>query len=157
MQNTPKQFLKTLSIIHAALVIGPLLIAAFFYMNTALVTNGTQNDIFIYVFPILALAGIFASKFMFNLLVKNVKNQERLRAKLAGYQTASVIKFALLEGPAILNIAWFGFSGNLLYLTIGGVLILFLFMQRPKAEKIENELELNSEHKRQFRKLDEPV
>jgi len=76
---------------------------------------------------------------------------------LAGYQAASLIKYALLEGPALLNIIWFSLTGNLLYLTIGGVMILFLFIQRPKAEKIEKELELKSDHKRQFYKLDEPL
>lgn len=157
MTTTPRNFIKTLSIIHFAMVSGPLLVGTIFYMNTELINNGTQNDIFIYVFPLIALAGVFASKFLFNLFIKNLKSHETLQAKLAGYQTASLIKFALIEGPAFLNIVWFSQSGNLLYLTIGGVLILFLFMQRPKAEKIETELELNSEHKRQFQKLDEPI
>jgi len=157
MKTTPRNFIKTLSIVHFAMVLGPLLTGVIFYMNTELITNGTQNDIFIYVFPLIALGGIFASKFLFNLFIKNLKNHETLQAKLAGYQTASLIKFALIEGPAFLNIVWFSQTGNLLYLTIGGVLILFLFMQRPKAEKIETELELNSEHKRQFQKLDEPI
>lgn len=157
MITTPRNYIKTLSTLHLAMAAGPLLVTAFFYFNTELETNGTASDIYVYVFPIIALIGIFSSKFIFNLLIKKLKTKETLQAKLAGYQSASLIKFALIEGPALLNIVWFSQTGNLLYLTIGGVLILFLFMQRPKTEKIETDLELNSEHKRQFHKLDEPI
>ncbi|MDT0621165.1 hypothetical protein [Croceitalea vernalis] len=157
MTMTSRNFLKTISIIHLAMVIGPLFAATIFYMNTEIITNGTQNDIFIYVFPLIALGGIFASKYMFNLFIKNLKNHKTLQAKLTGYQTASLIKYALIEGPAFLNIVWFSQTGNLLFLTIGGVLIIFLFTQRPRANKIEIDLNLNSEHKSQFRDLDRPM
>ncbi len=157
MTTTPRSFLKTLTIIHLAMVAGPLLAATIFFMNTELQTNGTQSDIFVYIFPIIALAGVFGSKFLFNLFVKNLKNHETLQAKLTGYQTASLIKYGLLEGPALLNIVWFSVTGNLLYLSIGCALILFLFVQRPSADKVENDLVLDSEHKRQFRRMDESI
>jgi hypothetical protein len=157
MTTTPKNFLKTLTIIHYALVSGPLLTGIIFYLNTELNTNGTVDDIFVYIFPLIALGGIFAGNFIFKKLLSNIKKNENLQHKLAGYQTASLVKFALLEGPAFLNIIWFSQTGNLLYLTIGMVLVLFLFMQRPTKIKVESDLELIGEHKRQFNRLDDPI
>jgi hypothetical protein len=157
MTTTPRNFLRTLSIIHLAMVIGPLLTGTVFYMNTELNTNGTQNDIFIYIFPVIALAGIFASKVLYRLFLNPLKQKEQLQDKLAGLQSASFIQYALIEGPAFLNIIWFSQTGNLLYLTIGAVLLIYLFTLRPTKTKIENDLELKGEHKRQFNKGNEPL
>ena len=157
MTTTPNKIVKTLSIIHLAMAIGPLLTGAVFYMNTELNTNGTQNDIFIYIFPVIALAGIFASKVLYRVLINPLKQKERLQDKLAGLQSASFIQYALIEGPAFLNIIWFSQTGNLLYLTIGAVLLIYLFTLRPTKTKIENDLELKGEHKRQFDKGNEPL
>lgn len=154
MTTIAKNPIKTLSILHLALLAGPLLAATIFYLNTEIQMNGSSgDDIFIYVFPIIALGGVFASTFLFKIMLNNLKNTEDLQKKLAGYQTASLIKWALLEGPALLNIVWFATTGNLLFLTIAGVLLLFLFMQRPTKLKMENELELKGELKREFDKL----
>jgi hypothetical protein len=139
------------------MVIGPLLTGTVFYMNTELNTNGTQNDIFIYIFPVIALAGIFASKVLYRLFLNPLKQKEQLQDKLAGLQSASFIQYALIEGPAFLNIIWFSQTGNLLYLTIGAVLLIYLFTLRPTKTKIENDLELKGEHKRQFNKGNEPL
>jgi hypothetical protein len=157
MTTTPNKIVKTLSIIHLAMVIGPLLTGTVFYMNTELNTNGTQNDIFIYIFPVIALAGIFASKVLYRLFLNPLKQKEQLQDKLAGLQSASFIQYALIEGPAFLNIIWFSQTGNLLYLTIGAVLLIYLFTLRPTKTKIENDLELKGEHKRQFNKGNEPL
>lgn len=139
------------------MAIGPLLTGAIFYMSTELNTNGTQNDIFIYIFPVIALVGIFASKVLYRVLINPLKQKERLQDKLAGLQSASFIQYALIEGPAFLNIIWFSKTGNLLYLTIGAVLLIYLFTLRPTKTKIENDLDLKGEHKRQFDKGNEPL
>lgn len=158
MMGTPRSYIKTLTIIHYALLAGPMILGIVFYLNTALDLNGnTNNDIFVYIFPLIALGGIFGGNFTFKKLLLNSKKNDSLQHKLASYQTASIVKFALLDGPALLNIMWFSQTGNLLYLTIGMVLVLFLFMQRPTKIKIENDLELTGEHKRQFNKLNEPL
>jgi len=157
MSTTPNKMVKTISIIHLALLLGPILAGAFFYLNTEINTNGTTNDIFIYIFPVIALAGIFTSKVLYRLFLNPLKQKEQLGEKLAGLQSASLIQYAFIEGPAFLNIIWFSQTGNLLYLTIGAVLLIYLFILRPTKTKIENDLELEGEHKRKFHKGDEPL
>lgn len=136
---------------------GPLLAGIFFYLNTEVNANGSQEDIFIYIFPLIALVAIFTSKVVYRTFLKPLKQKEHLRDKLAGLQSASLIQYALIEGPAFLNIIWFGQTGNLLYLTIGGVLLIYLFILRPTKTNIENDLELKGEHKRQFNRFDEAI
>ena len=157
MTTTPNKIVKTISIIHVALLAGAFLAGAFFYLNTEIETKGATNDIFIYIFPMIALAGIFASKVLYRLFLNPLKQKEQLLDKLAGLQSASLIQYALVEGPALLNIVWFSQTGNLLFLTVGGVLLIYLFILRPTKTKIENDLELKDEHKRQFNKGNEPL
>lgn len=158
MTTTPRKYLKTISILHLGMTLAPLAMAVFFYSTTTLTTNASlDDDIFIYVFPVIGLVGIFAANFMFKIFTKAAVQKETLGKKLAGFQQASLIKYALLEGPAILNLVWFSTTGNLLFLTVAGVLILFLFMQRPTKSKVELALQLKGEHKRQFDRMDDPI
>ncbi len=155
MTTFVKNPIKTLSLIHLVMVAGPLLVGTILYLNTNIKMDGSiGDDIFVYVFPLMALVGIFSGKYIYNILLNNLKKNDDLQQKLVGYQTASFVKWGLLEGPALLNIMWFSTNGNLLFLTVGGTLLVFLFAQRPTKSKIENELELKGEHKRAFDRLD---
>ena len=159
MQITPRSYIKTLTLIHSALMIGPFLLGTFFFLNTEIISTAEQdgNAMFIYVFPLIGLIGIFGGKFLYKLFLNPLLSKETLGKKLTGLQSALLIQYALLEGPALLNIIWFGQSGNTLFLTVGGVLLLYLFVLRPKSSKIESDLQLQGEHKRQFHNLDEPL
>ncbi|KPM32374.1 Hypothetical protein I595_790 [Croceitalea dokdonensis DOKDO 023] len=148
MSTNPNTFLRRLKTIHLVLLASPLLLGVFYFLNTAIDTNGGANDVFVYVFPMFGLAGYFASKVISRKLILPLKDKKSLSEKLIGFQTASIIQYTLVEGPALLNILWFGMTGNLLFLTIGGALALYLFSIRPKKEKIIEDLALSMEEKR---------
>ena len=137
---------------------GPFVLGIVFYRTTQIRTDGSINDnIFVYIFPMLGLIGIFISKIVYRKLLRPLGQKDRLSTKLAGLQAASLISYALVEGPALLNIVWFSQTGNLLYLTVGAVLIIYLFTVRPKKEKVVNDLRLSNEHKKQFDSMDTPM
>lgn len=147
-----------MNLLHMALSAGPIMVGLIFYNSTPLKDyTEVTGDIFIYVFPLIGLLGVLASTFMFKTLTKNLNEKSGLQEKLAGFQSASLVRYALLEGPALLNLFWFSKSGNLLYLTVAGVLVLLLVLQRPTRLKIERELQLKGEHKRQFNRLDDQI
>ena len=157
-RTTPRNFLKTITLLHMALSTGPIIAGFIFYNSTSIKEyKEAAGDFFIYVFPLIGLIGVLASAFMFKTLTKNIAEKSSLQEKLAAFQSASLIRYALLEGPALLNLVWFSKTGNLLYLTVAGVLVLLLVLQRPTRLKIDRELQLKGEHKRQFNRLDEPI
>lgn len=150
--------MNTLTLLHMALTAGPLIVGLIFYSSTPIQEyKDIQGDIAIYIFPLIGLMGFLSSMYMFKALTKNVENKPSLQEKLANFQSASLIRYALLEGPALLNLVWFSTTGNLLFLTVAGVLILLLFLQRPTKLKIDRELQLKGEHKRQFNRMDDPI
>jgi len=140
------------------MTMGPLLLALVFYFITpTTTTKDLEGDIFIYIFPMLALMGLFASTFIFRIVTKDIDRKDSLLSKLATYQSASLIRYACIEGPALINLVWFSTTGNLLYLTVAGALILFLFVQRPTKLRADRELKLKGAHKRQFDRMDDPI
>ncbi|MEL6485045.1 MAG: hypothetical protein AAFP96_09395, partial [Bacteroidota bacterium] len=104
-RTTPRKFLKTLTLLHMALCTGPIAVGLIFYYSTPIKEyKETAGDFFIYVFPLLGLIGVLASAFMFKTLTKNIADKSSLQEKLASFQSASLIRYALLEGPALLNL-----------------------------------------------------
>ena len=152
---TPKGFMKTISIIHYALVAGVLALGLVNFLQTA-ISPDQENNAMTYLFPVFGLMGIFVGSIIFKQMLPKLKTENLLSKKLMGYQTACLIRWALIEGPALLNIVWFGNTGNSLYLAVGATLVIYLTWLRPTKQKLEQELELKGELLNQFKKEDEP-
>lgn len=154
---TPKNYLRTLSILHYIIFAGILLLASYIYSlnSNATLDLSPENDIFFYVVPAISILGFIGSNIIFKTYLNSLSINNSLKSKLTGYQSASLIKYALIEAPAFLSIIMFMDEGNLYYMIIAGVLIAYFFMLRPSKEKIINNLNLNNEHRAQFNKDDE--
>ncbi|MCB9175023.1 MAG: hypothetical protein H6589_10480 [Flavobacteriales bacterium] len=156
---TPKSFIQRITIIHLALIIGLLLFAGVTYstVETNVLVFDFDSNFFTVIVPAMAISMAFASNFIFTKKVNELSNVSLLKDKLMGYQTASIIRFALLEGPAMFSIVIYMLTGNLLFLIMAGVLIVYFITIRPTKEKIEMELNLNFEHKATFNQMDEEI
>ena len=77
--------------------------------------------------------------------------------KLNGFQSASVVKYALLEGPALLGIVAFMNEGNQYFLIISLLLLGWLIMQRPTRDRVERDLMLQGPLKSEFQQEDKPL
>ena len=156
---TPDGFIKLMSFLHMGISVTPIILGALFYFNNddpkLLVSD--SNDVFLAIVPIVALASIYVSDLIFKKIVASIPQNEGLRSKLAKFQTASIIKYALLEGASLFSIVIFGNTQNLLYLIIGAFLLFYLFLQRPTKQKIEAALNLQGAEKAKFNRLDEPL
>lgn len=157
--NTPNKFIKTISIIHLGLMTGPVLFGFVAYSQTknSFLDYSDTSDVFLIVVPLFALTGIFVGNLIFKQAMKSAERTEGLQTKLARYQTASLIKYALIEGPAFLGVVAFFITGNLTYLYIAGVLILYLYLLRPTKDKIERGLGLRGKERDQFNRLNQPI
>ncbi len=127
-----------------------------FFAGFAYLKNGNfsatadYSNIFVYIVPVIAMMGYFASKFVYQNLIRNIPKEEPLAKKMQRYQMATIFKYALLEGPAFLALGIYYIDGNALYLVIGISLILYLFFQRPTKEQLKSELPLSLEQTKEF-------
>jgi len=155
--TSPKQFLKTISIIYYAILLGPLGFLAMQYFQvteTKLELTSTKNQ-FQYIILILAVMGYYFGNRIYNYKLKELKNKKTLLEKLAYFQTGFIIKIALLEGPALLGIVAFSLNGNLFFLIIAGILLLIITLQKPTKQKVEAVLNLTMKQRSEFNKPNE--
>lgn len=164
MQNstppfTPKSFLRISTIIHLALVAGVLIfgIVMFSIRQNQKLELSYTGDIMFFLVPILAIAGILVGNYQYANTMKVLASKNTLREKLAGFQTASIVKYAMLEGPALLGLVSFMNEGNQYFLIISILLALWLLMQKPTRDKIERDLMLEGTLKNQFTQEDAPM
>ena len=95
MTTTPRKWIRTLSIIHMALMLGLLVLGTFLFLNTEITTTAQEApDIFIYIFPLMGMVGIFSGKFIYKQFLGTLMDKKSLSEKLTGLQTASIIQYA---------------------------------------------------------------
>lgn len=147
----PRNFLKTLSFLHLALCIGLAAFAFFaFWKNGSFKALLDYGNVLIYIVPILGAIGYFLSQYIYDNLVRKIDADKPLTTKLGRFMTASIIKYALLEGAAFLAFLSYLFSGNAMFFVIGLFLLVYLYFQRPTKTKVMDEIPLTFEEKKLF-------
>ena len=156
---TPAAYLKILSFLHLGILATPLILALFFYfqIQEAHLSFSDSEDMFLAIVPIIAMAGIFLADFLFRKMAKSIPTNMGLKDKLARFQTACIVSYALLEGAALFSIVIFYNTQNFAYLFIGLFLLFYLYLKRPTKDKVEDLLNLQGAQKAQFNRLNQPI
>jgi hypothetical protein len=149
-----KADIKTLRIMHLALLCGQVIFMAiaFFliYSGKFRITESGFDQILKILIPVLAVGGFAYSHFLFKTKLNKAKNAAGLNGKIAEYRVALISRYAGLEAPALFSIVVGMVTGNLLYLGIAGILILYFFSLTPGPTRIAADLELNPDEKLQL-------
>jgi hypothetical protein len=156
---TPAGFLKSMSIIHAALLAGQLLfvIVVFAISPKVYFTVSDTADVFVFIVPLLAIAGFVSGYILFKQKLTELQTKNSLGEKMVAYQAALIIRFALLEGPSLFGVVAFMQTGNLFFLAISALLMLYFFSLRPTKDKMEIDLALGFTEKMEFLNDDEAI
>lgn len=110
-----------------------------------------------YVVPFMAITGILAGSYLYKNIMSGLASKKTLKEKLNGFQTASIVKYALLEGPAFLSIVAFSNEGNQYFIIIALLLLGWLIIQRPTRDKVEKDLMLEGILKNEFQQENKPI
>ncbi|TWR31592.1 ATP synthase F0 subunit C [Mucilaginibacter pallidiroseus] len=140
--RSPK--LKTIQIIHLALLAGMVLyVAIVFFLKQSTAVKFDKDDVFAFIVPVVAIMGAFASYFLFGKALPQAQRQPSAQGKLVIYQTALIMRYAFLEGPALFATTVYFLTGNFLFLAIAIAIIAYFTTLRPTKEKLTNDLSLN--------------
>ena len=128
--------LKVFKIIHLALVVG-LIVAYFFLGNISALSQlklpTLDNASMIYL--ILPVAAFLISNLMFRLLVSKIDNTLSLKEKIVPYQSASIVRYAIIEGTA-----FFILIIKPDFIIFGILLIVYLALLMPTEQRIKRDL-----------------
>ncbi len=133
-------FLKTINTIFLALLMGQVavfyFIKGFNYKELLAFNFQDINTLHLGI----TFGAIVLAYILYNANLKKIQTDEGLRAKFTKYQTAMLIKLAILEFAFFFLL--FVEETNALYLIV--LLIVFIF-QRPTKHKIAGDLKLNTD------------
>lgn len=139
---------KTLQIIYGALIIG---VVVFLFVVLYLVKNlhftVDTDDVFTMLVPLMTFSGIVVSMILNKNFLGMILPEDSLQAKLSKYQTASIIRGALLEGPALIGVVATFMSGNYFFLLFSVVLIRVMYFYFPTKQKFTQAAQLSFEEK----------
>ena len=104
---------------------------------------------FIYIVPALAVVGAITSNVIPSILISKFKStsgeEVSLEKKFNTWQSARIIKLALLEGPAMFAAVSILLTGNYLYLGVVGFMLVLMVFSRPTKSAMIADLDLTSE------------
>ncbi|WP_426486178.1 MFS transporter [Flavobacterium sp. 2] len=127
--------IKTLQILHLAICAGT--IVAYYILGDLSIEKlqipviDSSSAIYILI-PVLAFV---LSSFLFKYQLKQINPKLKLEEKFPIYQTASILRWAVLEGAAFLILIL-----NPDFILFGILILIYLIFLRPTAERIDNDL-----------------
>ena len=146
--QTFAQFLTALRTLHAAMVIGLILFLAivhFVLQPDPAVLNEPNAAMFVNIAVGLLATCSAVGYWVFGQRLKMLHTAADLNQKLLDYRSASIIKFALIEGPTLASIVFYLLSGNIVLVGIAGIGIVVMAINHPTAMKVKMDLEISDE------------
>lgn len=115
------------------------------------ITNANDEEfIFVILISILSVAGILLSRFLFTKFTQVISNKEELNEKLSFYQTAMIVRLAIIEGVALFAIVAAMINENLFFLIIALAFLMFFISLHPSKNRVMKEMKIDEN---QFRNL----
>lgn len=127
--------LKTIQIIHFALCLGVIVFYAIlgeFSMDQLTLENIDSESLVYLAIPIVAIA---LSEFQYKQLLNQADPNLKLEENLGKYQTASIVRWAILEGAALLLLVLVP-----QFTILGVLLLLYLIYVRPTESRAKKDL-----------------
>lgn len=139
--------LKTLNTLHLSFCLAVLFFALATYFSysgtTTFTTKMASASSYFLLFPLVALLSITIGNTLFSRILLKARQLETFEQKTAKYQSGLIIRCALIEGGAFLNIVAFMLSGNLIFMVFAGISLLALLSCKPSKAKVVADLELS--------------
>jgi len=100
------------------------------------------------------IIAVFGGDIAFKSLVKKAQIQPLLSAKMLQYQSANIIRFALLEVVALFGIVAALLTLSVWFLVITALLVIVLASHHPSIDKTIKDLDLNIDEQKQIKNPD---
>ena len=146
--SSPKEGLKQTQILHLAMTLGLILLFTAFTFIFGLELNPDTEKATVLgkVFPIFLVGLLVMGIFSYKSRVAQTGNLQTLLEKTEHYRTTSIIRWALIEGAALMSLVFhFVVESNYLFLgTFGSALLCMLFF-RPSKNQFAQDYQLSNQ------------
>lgn len=153
--SSPNAALRTTKTIHIAMILGQLVFGVVVFSLDKKPTNHNlqfieSNDTLMYV--AIGLLGVVAvvNTVLTRAKLGAVSNLSGLKQKLSAYQTALIIRYALIEGPNMFLLVSYMLTGNINLLYTAGVVLIIMVLLRPSKDHFMSIANLTSGEQREL-------
>lgn len=155
IKRQPKDFMKSLQLIHFSLLFIIVIFAMYVALNAGdqLFFSYQEDKMFLYMAILISFVGNLSSKYLYAKLLKQIPADAELSQKAVKYSTAHIFRVAMLEFPALMCIIFVMESSNSFYFILVGILILMILAVYPTKQKFANEVPLSTKEKSMLENL----
>lgn len=156
LQQNFKQYFNILRILHLALSAAVIVfgvVAHFVLLPIQGAEAGTNSALYVNLSAGYMVFAISIGYWLFGNQMKTAKAANNLSDKLNAYRSANIIRWALLEGAALMALVFYFVSGNILLIAIAGVALLLLGLLHPNVMRLKVDLDLSQT---ELDRLDDP-
>lgn len=153
MDYSAKKAVSTIKIVHFALISGLtlfVLITSYLIISGSIGGGSLDFPFIQYIPALIVIAAFLLSTFVFKDSVKKITTSASLQSKIAGFNTAHIMKMALLEGAGLVTTVLALKSADLIMISAPIVIIILMLFQTPSAFKLEGLLGLTPEEKEEL-------
>ena len=152
-QKSEIKFLN-IQIVNAALIAGVtiFLIVVYFFLKKAYFDYNDQSE-FKFIAPIMLIISVFGSSFLFKKQTQSITKEITLQQKMIKYQTATIVRSALLEFAALIGIVATFTTSNYYFLIFTGIALVFMIFNFPTKDKFAQILNLDFDEKAKLTNL----
>ncbi|QOD62052.1 MFS transporter [Polaribacter haliotis] len=132
-----KEKLKVIKIIHLALCLGVLLgyfiigdLKSFDFLKIPSINSSSV------IYLLIPLIAYVLSNYLYKKKLQNISSKKNLEDNMVEYQSASIIRWAILEYAAFAILIL-----NKIFLIFGILIILYLSLLHPTEDKIKNDID----------------
>lgn len=144
MSNRFKPQIKSLLTVHKALLAGQIILLMLFYFLAGNRYNSSNPQLFKilqFVAAFLAISSVTTAFVTFKKKVMQLQlSNSDLSERLVLYRSASILKFALIEGPAVFSIIAYCIFPNASFIVLAVLLIVLFAMQRPTIAMLMHDI-----------------
>ncbi|HMT73214.1 MAG TPA: hypothetical protein PKA77_04060 [Chitinophagaceae bacterium] len=150
--ENPKEIIRSMRIVHAALCVGVFLMAFVLFIlvqsdvqkiNSDSFSGSLANIPFLLSLAIATAFFVLARILLRKKLQSIISSVKPVAGKLIDYRTALIRYLALCEGPALLSVILFFVSGDYRLYLITGIMLAAMLWMAPSVKRIINDLQLS--------------
>lgn len=144
LSNRFRPEIKSLLTIHKTLLAGQIIMLLLFYFLAGNRYNSSNLQLFKtlqLVAAFLAISSVTTAFVTFKKKVAQLQvSNSNLSERLVLYRSASILKYALIEGPAVFSIIAYSVFPNASFMVLAAILIVLFAMQRPTIAMLMHDI-----------------
>lgn len=145
-QQTSKEYFRTQSILHLAMLSSQVLFALIVLVLIATESEpafADMNNVFLYISIAAILVCVSSASIIYKKEIEKLKQYTSLKDKMKKYQSILIVRYSLVQGTSLLITVFAFLSGLHIFIILALTLSAYMFYMRPSRKAAITDLELS--------------